>query len=76
MIYLYKCPECGTEYDKVHAMSCRPEFVCEVKECGGALQRKPTPVKFKIKGYSEANGYTRMETETVPGKEFSEELST
>jgi len=76
MIYNYKCLECGTVYEKTHGMNLAPEFKCEVETCDGVLVKVPVPVNFKINGYRESNGYTRMETETVSAKEFSEQLST
>jgi len=75
MLYSYKCLECGTEYEKSHGINLNPKFKCEAKTCDGVLTKIPVPVNFKINGYRESNGYTRMETERVSGKEFSEELS-
>ena len=75
MRYSYKCLECGTSYEKEHGISLEPDFKCEADTCDGILVKVPVIVNFKINGYRESNGYSRVETQKVSAKEFSDEFS-
>lgn len=56
-IYKLECIECGTTeevkalYREVHLIKCG--------SCQGNTRVVPAPTGFQIKGYSEANGYSK-----------------
>ena len=55
MRYDYKCPECGTQVEKIHSMKVSPEVLCE---CGAQMQRViygGTGVIFKGNGWTTKN---------------------
>lgn len=47
-IYEYKCPDCGSHFEKIQKISDEPLRVCE--NCGGALQKQWSLSGFQFKG--------------------------
>ena len=48
----------GCDFEPFHKMS---ESLQHCTECGAKCKKVPTAGNFKIKGYSDRNGYSRIE---------------
>lgn len=58
-IYEYECDSCGYKVEQYFSkMSAAPQhYPCAHGHCQGTVRRLMSAPKFRIKGYSEANGY-------------------
>lgn len=56
-IFQYECPSCGHTEEQLDSRPSRYHRC----NCGEYLRMLPACANFKIKGYSEANGYARKD---------------
>ena len=55
-LYIYKCPKCHKEEEKLLGITDKPIVLCD---CGSESNRVIAPIShFSVSGYSYDNGYS------------------
>lgn len=55
-IYEYKCKKCGLLFDVLQTKD-KPKEICP--DCSGPAKKVLSPSSYRMKGYSEKNGYSK-----------------
>jgi putative FmdB family regulatory protein len=76
--YVYRCPDCETECDVIHAMRDNPDVYCP--DCHGKMKRRPQAARVNWNGHKPSGrewspaqqeiiyGAAKRRAETVPHK--------
>ena len=59
-IYEFECLSCGKRFE-LYVQGCRINTICPVCKSND-VRKVPSVSSFRIKGYSEANGYSKKDT--------------